>query len=223
MSEDCKLYNHHALLFRVDSLNKFNIPEYFLKEDILVLEYDQFKIKQVKEVVQLSSHKPARGKFRILVIKFSYIFHEAQNALLKILEEPPVSTKFILVTLPNTELLSTVLSRLQFVQDFLTENADKADVNKTNDCFYDFVTASYKQRLSIIESVIKEKKHDWISDFRKGLHEWLNQNQTKLSSSDFKKIIDVSKYLLRRGSNNKMLLEYFAIYLPKKNIIQVKG
>ncbi len=210
------LYSHHALLFRVGSLDDFVIPEYFAEDDLLVLEYDQLKIGQVKEIVQLSSRKPINNKFQILVIKFSYIFHEAQNALLKTLEEPPSSTKFIIVTLHDTELLPTILSRLQLDADYSVRNSCNVSVDKTNNHFRNFLEIPYKQRLSIIETITKEKNHEWISDFKKGLYQWLDSDNVKMNCDRFQKILTVSQYLLKRGSNNKMLLEFLAIYLPTK-------
>lgn len=53
---------------------------------------------------------------RIILIEDSHLLTlEAQNALLKLLEEPPLGTKFILTMADNTTLRQTVYSRLLFV------------------------------------------------------------------------------------------------------------
>lgn len=83
--------------------------------DVLFLEPNDkgnIKIDAVREAVQRAGFRPFEGRRRVTIIESADgLETAAQNSLLKILEEPPASSVFILVTaLPDT-LLITVRSR----------------------------------------------------------------------------------------------------------------
>ena len=75
------------------------------------------KIREVKEKIYLSH---LEGKWRVVVIENAHRLNvESANALLKILEEPPSFTTFILLS-PRVELLlPTVVSRCDKVRFFI--------------------------------------------------------------------------------------------------------
>lgn len=75
-------------------------------------EGDVIRIEQVRQVQRQAALRPARGRWQIFMIEPAEAAGEAaQNALLKVLEEPPGSTVFILIAHQLTPLLPTVLSR----------------------------------------------------------------------------------------------------------------
>ncbi len=70
------------------------------------------KIDQVRDVVDRSQYRPFEGRRRVVIIdEADALVSQAQNALLKTLEEPTPSSVFILVTSRPDMLLPTVLSR----------------------------------------------------------------------------------------------------------------
>src|SRR3990167_6519322 len=74
-------------------------------------------INQVREIKRLIFQKPLIQKFKIVIIyEAQKLTIEAQNALLKILEEPPQSAVIILVAPGNSELLPTILSRVTIIK-----------------------------------------------------------------------------------------------------------
>jgi DNA polymerase-3 subunit delta' len=89
--------------------------------DVLVVEPGDsgtIKIEQVREIVERAAYRPFEGKRRVVIVTDAdALVPQAQNALLKTLEEPPSSSIFILVTSRPDMLLETVRSRcirLQF-------------------------------------------------------------------------------------------------------------
>lgn len=83
--------------------------------DVLIIEPNDkgnIKIDFVREAIQRAGYKPFEGRRRVTIIESADgLEPAAQNSLLKMLEEPPASSVFILVTsLPDT-LLPTVRSR----------------------------------------------------------------------------------------------------------------
>jgi DNA polymerase-3 subunit delta' len=72
------------------------------------------KVDQVREVVERTAYRPFEGRRRVVIIdEADAMLTEAQNALLKTLEEPPSASMFVLVTARPDELLPTVRSRCQ--------------------------------------------------------------------------------------------------------------
>lgn len=83
--------------------------------DVLMIEPNDkgnIKIDPVREAIRQSGYRPFEGRRRVTIIESADgLDATGQNALLKVLEEPPASSVFILVTaLPDT-LLVTVRSR----------------------------------------------------------------------------------------------------------------
>jgi DNA polymerase III subunit delta' len=83
--------------------------------DVLVLEPGDtgtIKVEQVRDVIDRAAFRPFEGMRRVVIIdEADALFPAAQNALLKILEEPPPSSMFVLVTARPDMLLPTVRSR----------------------------------------------------------------------------------------------------------------
>ncbi len=83
--------------------------------DVLILEPNDkgnIKIDAVREAVQRAGYRPFEGRRRVTIIESADgLETSAQNALLKMLEEPPASSVFILVTAFPDTLLVTVRSR----------------------------------------------------------------------------------------------------------------
>jgi DNA polymerase-3 subunit delta' len=104
--------------------------------DVLLVEPGEngsIKIDQVREVIERAGYRPFEGRRRVVIIDEADAMQApAQNALLKVLEEPPPSTAFILVTGRPDMLLPTVQSRCQRLRFQLTEaaavDADARDV-----------------------------------------------------------------------------------------------
>ncbi len=71
-------------------------------------------VKESSELAKKMILKPYEGSYRIVIIWLAHKMHApAANKLLKLLEEPPEKTIFILVTSEKGQLLDTILSRVQ--------------------------------------------------------------------------------------------------------------
>ncbi|MGC8944307.1 MAG: hypothetical protein ACP5J8_01385 [Minisyncoccia bacterium] len=87
-----------------------------ITDDLLILEPDEsnsIKIELVRKAIEFLSYKPYISSYRVLIInEADKLTFDAQNALLKTLEEPPLDSLIILITSRHKALLETVRSRL---------------------------------------------------------------------------------------------------------------
>jgi DNA polymerase-3 subunit delta' len=83
--------------------------------DIIIIEPDDtgsIKIDQVRELIDRAAYRPFEARRRVVIIdEADALRKEAQNALLKTLEEPPSASVFLLVSSMPDSLLPTVVSR----------------------------------------------------------------------------------------------------------------
>ena len=87
-----------------------------LHPDAILVEPDgaSIKIEQVRDAVREIAGRPFEGRARAFVFDEAHLVTEqAQNALLKSLEEPPATSHVFLVTASPQALLPTIRSRCQ--------------------------------------------------------------------------------------------------------------
>lgn len=88
-------------------------PDYMSVEPVK----SQIRIDQIREVQRMASLSSSVGGFRVCVIDGADLMEApAANSLLKILEEPPDSFLFILITAYPDALLTTIRSRTAALQ-----------------------------------------------------------------------------------------------------------
>jgi DNA polymerase-3 subunit delta' len=73
------------------------------------------QIRELSEYLELSAHQE-KGRRIVLIEPADSLNQAASNALLKILEEPPENTLFILVTSQAQRLIATIRSRCQLLE-----------------------------------------------------------------------------------------------------------
>jgi DNA polymerase III subunit delta' len=96
----------------------------------------EIPIDQVRRLVRKLSLKAGSANRVVLIEDAHFLSEEAQNALLKIIEEPPQRTFFILTSTSRAGLLPTIRSRVQQI------NLSPATQTMANDFFESSYTAS---------------------------------------------------------------------------------
>lgn len=84
--------------------------------DLLVLANDPIVIDDIRKLISFSYRTPLKAPLKAVIIKNAEkLTTEASNAFLKLLEEPPMDTIFILTTQNASTLLPTIISRCQVI------------------------------------------------------------------------------------------------------------
>lgn len=199
---------HHAILYRADSVCSLELPEESENTEVDNFFTEKFGVKDARELVRKASNRPYETTRQLLVIRTNFITLEAQNALLKVLEEPPSSTLFAFVLPYDFVVIPTLDSR--FCNQTIVVSDKKIPINET---FQAFVEQGYKERLVSIEQAAKKKDVVWQREIKQGLTQYLKQ-QTSNSLHSLRELEFVVRLLLTRGASNKMLLEHAAMILP---------
>lgn len=73
--------------------------------------------EESRNIVKKLSLKSFEGEYKVMIIWLAEYMHpSAANAILKILEEPPEKTVFLLVTNDHEQIIGTILSRVQLLK-----------------------------------------------------------------------------------------------------------
>jgi len=194
--------NHHAQIVRTN-----DVPGYqYVTSGSTVIEVtiDRFGIDDARAISAQAQLRPATSAGQVFVIKTSFVNHEAQNALLKLFEEPPADTQFVLVLPPAFQLLPTLQSRIGI------ENADTTG-SVDDSVWQAFIVATHAERLKQIELWQKSKDPAWLMAMTQGVHAI---DTKEMSRAALLVVQLVGAKLQTRGASNKMLLEHLALAIP---------
>ena len=207
-----------------DSNNSCNsCKEITNSNHIDVLEMDAASktgIDDVRELIENSKYSPTNAKFKIFIIdEVHMLSKQAFNGLLKTLEEPPPSLKFILATTEVQKIPITILSRCQ-----------RFDLKRVsmNEIFKHLDAISKKENgnistnaLKIISQVSEGSVRDGISLLDRAITYQNVNSKNKIDDHDIRnmlgladksKVINILKEVFEGNSNNaiNILKELFA-------------
>ncbi|MBI2610498.1 hypothetical protein HYW60_01000 [Candidatus Kaiserbacteria bacterium] len=177
--------------------------------DVYVRAYKHFGIDEARELRERATLRPF-GERRVFLIAAPGINREAQNALLKTLEEPPGNALFFFV-LPNPGmLLPTFRSRVH-----LMERAIPMDLPSPTIAVSDFLKAPTQKRLDMLKPLLEKGEDDKrdlgaILSFLGSLESALAKNPEGLRT-----LYRARKYIADRGALVKPLLEQVALLVPR--------
>lgn len=103
--------------------------------DLLNIDVEQGKssigISKMLDLKKWVNIKPFKGNNKIAIIYHAHLLTtEAQNSILKLLEEPNLSTQIILVCNNFQKLLPTIISRCQLIEDLTNLNSEDISISE---------------------------------------------------------------------------------------------
>jgi hypothetical protein len=212
-----KLREHIAEAFGASVSSAAN-PDFFQQTFETLTIDDSRRIREIHESKPFSPDIP-----RIFIIEMYGATREAQNALLKVIEEPQPDNYFFFVVPSIDIFLPTVRSRVQIIQiDGDGRTVEGAAGSSIEDSFVaDFVKIPLGKKIAYVDELAAD-----ISDGKKAKHEaiaFLNGlEKTFYNSSSFAAelremrdtfaiISRTRDYMNDRAPSVKMLLEYVAL------------
>jgi DNA polymerase III delta prime subunit len=191
--------------------------------DFFIRNYETFTIDDAREIKILHSTRPVGGSGKkgdvdrkIFVLAMNGATVEAQNAMLKLLEEPAEYAHFFLIIPSAHLLLPTVKSRLLISSTLPKESVQKTSPNLLEDV-RGFLKATQTKRLDIVKKLVdeiskeKKTKQDAI-DFVNAIQEIVYTEKGVKNGKSALEAIEIARnYLNDRAPSVKMLLEYVAL------------
>jgi len=180
------------------------------------------KIEQIHEFIRKTQLKPYSARYKIgIIVQAEKMTLEAQNTLLKTLEEPPLNTFIILTCRKTSLLLQTIISRCQVIEH------QKNDTRTfRRDMVKNILSSSLIERFDIVEKVAhtkdKEKQSEQIEAllfhlstyFRKQLRKVLENHKELHKNIEMINLIELTKRAINRNVNVRLSLENLMIHLP---------
>ncbi len=200
--------NHHAYLAQPATVTKavvscfYDVNQY---ADVSYIEVGTFGIDDVRALTASAYSTPVSGDKKLIVVLCREITIEAEQALLKILEEPPQTTVFLFMLPLGAYLLPTLLSRFY--------RLSSSCENEIPIAFAEFKSMKVADRISTIVKKLDNKDQEWVQEIKAGLLSYLDTNQDKARGEELSALMFVADYLQTRGASNKQLLEELALTL----------
>lgn len=190
--------------------------------DILYFEKSvKLGIAEAKKIRQHFSLKPFSAKGRGAVLEEAGVMTiEAQNALLKTLEELPENAVLLLGTNNEANFLPAVLSRCQITHIQNIQNP-RCQFNPTSEVGYEkeiekLLAAKIEERFSFVEKL--KDKEEFLTKltyyFRNLLIEAARQNIIEKEVKEYlKKLLQAEKWA-KQNVNIRAILEYLMLVMP---------
>lgn len=178
--------------------------------DILYFkEGEKLGIEQARKIKEHFSLKPYQAKGRAVILEdASNLTTEAQNALLKTLEEMPINGVILLCASSEANFLPTVLSRCE-INKLPPESYDRLVYHsKYAKDLQKLLSSEIPERFDFIEKC-KERE-----EFLKFMVEYFHQN---LAFHPFLKELLQAEGWAAQNVNLRAILEYLMLVLPKKS------
>ena len=194
-----------------------------------VFEFDAASrtgVNDVREIIDSIAYAPVEARFKVYIIdEFHMMSDSAFNALLKTLEEPPPSVKFIFATTEINKVLPTILSRCQrfdlrrldeieianHLKNILAKENFFAEEQAIN-LIAKYSEGSVRDSLSLMDQALASNNHD------KTLSLAIVENM--LGLSDRFRVIELLENLFA-GDIKKSQKTFLEIYQNTSDILQL--
>ena len=161
---------HHAYFITGNGEEGISLAHVFIERElqlpisenpnVTTLRYGLFSVEDARKLRSLAELSPTVGTEKVLVVSVTRLFHEAQNALLKLFEEPPEGTTLILILPSEGMLLPTLRSRLLPLPSSSGAFADAGTSGAISDIAQEFISAKTPEREKIVTKIVEKAKSD---------------------------------------------------------------
>lgn len=176
--------------------------------DIFEHHFLNFLVEHSRLVKDTDIKTPFYHAQKSILISFDSITREAQNALLKVLEDPSPTSRFFIVTNSADILLPTVLSRVEVIRhESYGLNKSSIDVNA-------FLKAKPAKRLEMVgvllkqigeEETSKEEAGNFLKVLKTNIEEGVMKGEVDISV--LKTVLSTLDFARDKSASLKLLLE----------------
>ncbi|HUY05428.1 MAG TPA: hypothetical protein VMV62_01785 [Candidatus Paceibacterota bacterium] len=197
--------------------------------DVVILRYGLFSVADARRVADIASGAPFAGGSKVVIIAANRAYHEAQNALLKVFEEPPAGTHLFLILPSMGGLLPTLRSRVQILRTMSDISCPTSDVGHDMSDIpgiaAEFMKGTKEKRSALIKKLASGKDEEERREHRdlaiallNGIEATIYFGRSRTSTEHAELLSDIATvrgYLHERSAPLKMILEHLALVTPK--------
>jgi DNA polymerase III delta prime subunit len=200
---------------REEEINRMLLTNSLKKDhpDVLYFEDEEkLGVEAAKKIREHLSLKPYQAKGRAVVLLSAHnLTPEAQNSLLKTLEEPPSEAIILLGAKSESNFLPTILSRCEVTWLHEEEKNKVKENNKYAEDIKALQSQSIEQRFEYIEKL--EEKEEFLKALVLYFRDELKTSPKNVTFT--KMLLDAEEW---EGANVNLraVLEYLMLSLPKK-------
>ncbi len=176
--------------------------------------------EESRNILKKLSLKSFEGGYKIMVIWLAeYLHPSAANALLKLLEEPPAETVFLLVTYYSEKIIGTVLSRVQQLRIRPFNNSEVS----TFLIQHHQVEAGKASQLAGIASGNLNQAIKLINDVEDDTHDLFRNWMRICFTSDYTLMVEwAEKFSKANKISQKGLLQY-GLFVCRESLLILNG
>jgi DNA polymerase III delta prime subunit len=185
--------------------------------------HELFTVDDARALRERQMQRASEEGKKLFVVGVRFFTREAENALLKIFEEPTPDTHFFLIVPSADMLLPTLRSRLSIIRSLENKASRDSLMLRGNE----FLRLTKPERLQFIADMLEEYEDDAKHEFLKGealklldgieiaLHGSLGGSAPTIEQQTaLKELLKCKSFMRDRGASTKMLLEHIALILP---------
>lgn len=225
---------HHAFVIEAEAEKGIEVAQAWAEKelgmeiknnpDVVVMRYGLLSVEDARGVAELAAGKAFAGEHKVIIISASRAYHEAQNALLKLFEEPPQGTYLFLIFPSLGGLLPTLRSRVQI----LSNSHVGHPMSHTSEAAEEFMKASKEKRSALIKKLTSGKDEEERRENREealaivnGIeaiayrHRGDSLREPQSVSSLLNDIAALRTHLYDRSAPVRMILEHLSLVIPK--------
>lgn len=223
---------HHAFVIEAEAEEGIAVAQAWAEKelgmkvkgnpDIVVMRYGLLSVEEARQVSELAAGAAFAGEHRIIIIAASRAYHEAQNSLLKIFEEPPKGTYLFLILPSLGGLLPTLRSRVHVLENGAT-GRQKTHVPEAAQ---QFLKATREKRSALIKKLTSGKDEEERRENREEAIAIINGIEAAAYAAMQKKddavvitllsdIAALRGHLYDRSAPVRMILEHMSLIIPK--------
>lgn len=200
---------------RVEEIGKLLMEQNFSQNHpdlIYFADEEKLGVEAAKKIRQHLSLKPYSAEGRIVVVESAHnLTVDAQNSLLKTLEEPPESAIIILGAEKESQLLPTILSRCQL--HFLSDQTKSVKASDFTQEIEDLFGKSVEEKFIYIEKL--EEKEEFLKALVIFFREKMQQDPKY--SYFVKELLKVEEWQ-NSNVNIRGILEFLMLKMPTSNM-----
>lgn len=191
--------------------SKNSLSEAGLDKIELILEKDSIGIEKTRDFQKLLSIRPVAHPIKVGIIHDAEsLTIEAQNSLLKFLEEPPDNVFIFLSASNDHSLLPTVISRCQIISAPASKmEISSEDFQKMSNWLETLSSASLPVRLNMVQQITasRDSAIKWLDQVLIFIHsKILSLKPDSKLTDQFRRIFEAKKHL-KANSNVRLTME----------------